>query len=108
MCIVGRTVQSGQMRFSAPSPRGNISFLNQSQIQNVGSSGMVTVRPGNLAFTMARPGLAGGVQTIQGAVQQKQVTGGQVQFQVGPQTTQGITTQKVVSIFSAQRSVKQL
>ncbi|XP_052073604.1 lethal(3)malignant brain tumor-like protein 3 isoform X1 [Mytilus californianus] len=91
--VKGRTVQSGPMRFSTPSPRGNISFLNQSQIQNVGSSGMVTVRPGNLAFTVARPG---GVQTMQGAVQQKQAPGGQVQFQVGPQTTQGITTQKVI------------
>ena len=83
------------MRFNNPNPRANIPYINQSQIQTVGSSGMVTVRPGNLAFTVARPG---GIQTIQGTVQQKQTSAGQLQFHVTPHTvpTQGMSTQKVV------------
>ena len=91
------TVQASQMRLTSPATRANIPFINQSQMQNIGSSGVVTVRPGNLAFTVARPGA---IQTIQGAVQQKQTTtAGQVQFHVSPQTnttqTQGLTTGQV-------------
>lgn len=95
--VKGLTVPTAQGRLQNPNPRVGIPVINQSQIPNVGCSGVVAVRPGNVAFTVARPGA---MQTLQGGVQQKQTSSGHIQFQLAPHAittqTQGLTTQKLI------------
>lgn len=99
----GVTLNAGQVRFANQGPRASIPIINPTQIQTIGSSGVMTVRP-NIQFTVTRPG---NLQTVPGGTQPKQLQPGQVQFHVAPQApqNQGIPSTKVIQ---GQVSVSQL